>query len=120
MKGARNDPHSPRAELSLTQASRELRGLIAERHETPPDGTRKIVVCGPRSPVDVALGPQYSTTSNLKGADFVMMLEVHYCAKLHAPILFEIQRKGVVYARVYDTRGLDSINGQICISEHRC
>ena len=33
-----------------------------------------------------------------------MMLGVFYCAKLDAPLLFEIVRDGVVYARVYDIR----------------
>jgi hypothetical protein len=34
-----------------------------------------------------------------------MMLGEFYCAKLDAPILFDIVREGVVYARVYDIRG---------------
>ena len=34
-----------------------------------------------------------------------MMLGVFYCAKLDAPVLAEIVRDGVVYARVYDIRG---------------
>jgi hypothetical protein len=28
-----------------------------------------------------------------------------YCANLAAPIMVEIEREGVVYARVYDIRG---------------
>ena len=53
----------------------------------------------------VALGPQFTTTWDPKGADFAMMLGVFYCAKLDAPVLFEIVRDGIVYARVYDIRG---------------
>jgi hypothetical protein len=34
-----------------------------------------------------------------------MMLGEFYCAKLDAPVLFEVVRDGVVYARVYDIRG---------------
>jgi hypothetical protein len=34
-----------------------------------------------------------------------MQLGVFYCAELGAPLLFEIVRDGVVYARVYDLRG---------------
>ena len=34
-----------------------------------------------------------------------MMLGVFYCAKLDAPVLVEIERAGVPYARVYDIRG---------------
>ena len=91
--------------LSLTQASRELRALIAERGEQPPRGTWTVAVCGPHPPVTVALGPQFTTTWNPKGADFAMMLGEFYCAKLDAPVLFEVVRDGVVYARVYDIRG---------------
>jgi hypothetical protein len=91
--------------LSLTQASRQLRALIAERGEQPPRGTWTVAVCGPHPPVTVALGPQFTTTWNPKGADFAMMLGEFYCAKLDAPVLFEIVRAGVVYARVYDIRG---------------
>ena len=91
--------------LSLTQASRGLRALIAERGEQPPRGTWTVAVCGPHPPVTVALGPQFTTTWNPKGADFAMMLGEFYCAKLDAPVLFEVVRDGVVYARVYDIRG---------------
>jgi hypothetical protein len=34
-----------------------------------------------------------------------MMLGEFYCAKLDAPLLVEIEREGVAYARVYDIRG---------------
>ena len=65
----------------------------------------RVAVCGPHPPVAVALGPQFTTTWDPKGADFAMMLGEFYCAKLDAPVLFEIVRDGVVYARVYDIRG---------------
>jgi len=91
--------------LSLTQASRRLLAVMAERRETPPHGTWTVAVCGPHPPVAVALGPQYTTTWNPKGADFAMMLGEFYCAKLDAPVLFDIVRDGVIYARVYDIRG---------------
>ncbi len=91
--------------LSLTQASRQLLALIAARHEQPPRGTWTVAVCGPHPPVTVALGPQFTTTWDPKGADFAMMLGEFYCAKLDAPELFEVVRDGVVFARVYDIRG---------------
>jgi Dolichyl-phosphate-mannose-protein mannosyltransferase len=91
--------------LSLTQASRRLRELVADGNERPSNGTWTVAVCGPHPPVNVALGPLYTTTWDPKGADFAMMLGEFYCAKLDAPILFEIVREGVVYARVYDIRG---------------
>jgi len=34
-----------------------------------------------------------------------MILGEFYCAKLDAPVLFEVVRDGVVFARVYDIRG---------------
>jgi 4-amino-4-deoxy-L-arabinose transferase-like glycosyltransferase len=91
--------------LSLTQASRQLLADIADRHELPPHGQWKIAVCGPHPPVAVALGSQFTTTWNPKGADFAMVVGEFYCAKLDAPVVFDIVREGVVYARLYDLRG---------------
>jgi hypothetical protein len=91
--------------LSLTQASRQLIAWIAERHEKPANRTWTVAVCGPHPPVTVALGPQFTTTWDPKGADFAMTLGEFYCAKLDAPVLFEIVRVGTVFARVYDIRG---------------
>ncbi|MGB6172094.1 MAG: glycosyltransferase family 39 protein [Xanthobacteraceae bacterium] len=91
--------------LSLTQASQRLLDYIAESHQSPANGHWTVAVCGPHPPVSVALGPQFSNTWDPRGADFAMQLGVFYCAKLDAPLLFEIVRDGVVYARVYDIRG---------------
>jgi hypothetical protein len=33
------------------------------------------------------------------------MLGEFYCRELNAPILVEVEREGVVFARVYDIRG---------------
>ena len=73
--------------------------------ENPRDATWTVAVCGPHPAAVVALGPQYSAIWDPKGADFAMMLGEFYCAKLDAPVLFDIVREGVVYARVYDIRG---------------
>jgi hypothetical protein len=91
--------------LSLTQASRRLLTEVVDRHEQPPHGHWTIAVCGPHPPVTVALGPQFITTWNPKGADFAMVVGEFYCAKLDAPVVFDIVREGVVYARLYDLRG---------------
>jgi hypothetical protein len=91
--------------LSLTQASRRLLTEISDRHERPPHGQWKIAVCGPHPPVAVALGPQFTTTWNPKEADFAMVVGEFYCAKLDAPVVFDIVREGVVYARLYDLHG---------------
>jgi hypothetical protein len=91
--------------LSFAQASRQLLATLAERHETPPHDRWTVAVCGPHPTVSVELGRQFSTTWDPKGADFAMQLGVFYCAKLDAPVLFEIVRDGLVYTRVYDIRG---------------
>jgi len=91
--------------LSIRQASQQLRALLAERDEKPRGATWTVAVCGPHPAAVVALGPQYTAIWNPKGADFAMTLGEFYCAKLDAPVLFEIMREGVAYARVYDIRG---------------
>jgi len=91
--------------LSLKQASSRLLGYIASHKETPPKGRWTVAVCGPHPPVSVALGPSFAITWDPKGADFAMLLGEFYCAKLDAPLLFQIVRDGVVYARIYDIRG---------------
>ena len=53
----------------------------------------------------MALGPAFEPTWDPKGADFALMLGEFYCARLDAPLLVEITRAGVVYARAYDLRG---------------
>ena len=96
--------------LSLTQASREFLAYLASHNEKPPNGQWKVAVCGPHPPVSVALGPDFDISWDPKGADFAMELGEFYCRKLDAPLLFQIVRDGVVYARVYDIRGRSITN----------
>ena len=92
--------------LSLKQASQEFLAYLADHNDKPPNnGQWKVAVCGPHPPVSVALGPDFDISWEPKGADFAMTLGEFYCAKLDAPLLFQIVRDGVVYARVYDLRG---------------
>jgi hypothetical protein len=92
--------------LSFKQASQALLARLAERHESKPSDRRwKIAVCGPHRSPQVELGPDFETSWDPSGADFAMMLGEFYCAKLDAPLLVEIEREGVAYARVYDIRG---------------
>jgi hypothetical protein len=93
--------------LSFKEASEELLAKLAERGETqPPPGRRWVIAtCGPHRPAQVGLGPNFETTWDSKGADFALMLGEFYCARLDAPLLAEVAREGVVYARVYDLRG---------------
>jgi Dolichyl-phosphate-mannose-protein mannosyltransferase len=92
--------------LSMTQASRQLRAKLENSGEKPPDGKAwTVAVCGPHPAVVVGLGDGFSAIWDPKGADFAMMLEEFYCADLDAPVVLEIKRDGIVYARVYDIRG---------------
>jgi 4-amino-4-deoxy-L-arabinose transferase-like glycosyltransferase len=92
--------------LSFKQAADALRAKLAAMNLKPPPGRRWIVeICGPQRPAEVALGPEFETTWERQRADFAMMLGTFYCRDLTAPILVEIDREGVDYARVYDIRG---------------
>jgi Dolichyl-phosphate-mannose-protein mannosyltransferase len=92
--------------LAFKQASEDLRERLRESNDAPPSGRHWVVaVCGPHRPAQVALGPQFETTWDSRGADFALMLGEFYCADLPAPILVEIVREDRVYARVYDIRG---------------
>ncbi len=64
-------------------------------------------MCGPHPPAQVALGDAFEPTWETKGADFALMLGTFYCARLNAPLLVEITRDGVSFARAYDLRGRD-------------
>ncbi|MEA2989230.1 MAG: hypothetical protein QOG83_1941 [Alphaproteobacteria bacterium] len=92
--------------LSFKQASRGLAAWLNEKGLTRPADRRwKLAVCGPHRSPQVELGPDFETTWDPQGADFAMMLGEFYCATFDAPILVEVKRAGVVYARVYDIRG---------------
>jgi hypothetical protein len=92
--------------LSFKQASQGLARKLAERHEAKPAERRwKLAVCGPHRSPQVELGPDFETSWDPQGADFALMLGAFYCQTFDAPILVEIEREGVVYARVYDIRG---------------
>ena len=92
--------------LSFKQASRGLAAKLAELKLTRPADRRwKLAVCGPHRSPQVELGPDFETTWNPQCADFAMMLGEFYCATFDAPMLVEVARAGVVYARVYDIRG---------------
>lgn len=92
--------------LAFKQAGEALRAKLDAMHLEAPAGRRWTVeICGPQRPADVALGPKFETTWDRKLADFAMMLGTYYCRDLTAPVLVEINREGVDYARVYDIRG---------------
>jgi 4-amino-4-deoxy-L-arabinose transferase-like glycosyltransferase len=92
--------------LALKQASQGLAAKIAElKLEKPADRRWKLAVCGHHRSPQVELGPDFETTWDPKGADFAMLLGAFYCRQFDAPLLVEVVRDGVVYARVYDIRG---------------
>jgi Dolichyl-phosphate-mannose-protein mannosyltransferase len=93
--------------LAFKQASDGLREQLDERHETPPPGHKwNVAVCGPHRGAQVALGPDFTIGWDSHVADFAMTLGEFYCKGLiSAPIMVEIKRDDVVFARVYDIRG---------------
>jgi hypothetical protein len=92
--------------LALKQASDGLREQLIERQEAPPHGRKwKVAVCGPQRPAQVALGPDFTIGWDSHAADFAMTLGEFYCKGLTAPLMVEIKRDDVVFARVYDIRG---------------
>jgi hypothetical protein len=92
--------------LAFKQASDGLRDELAERQESPPLGRKwKVAVCGPQRPAQVALGPDFTIGWDSHAADFAMTLGEFYCKGLTAPVMVEIKRDDVVFARVYDIRG---------------
>ena len=95
--------------LAFKQAAIELRMRLKNASEHQPAGRKWVVaICGPQSTAEVDLGPQFETTFDQKKADFAMALGTFYCRHLQAPILATIEREGVVYATVYDFRGVQA------------
>ncbi|WP_375414367.1 glycosyltransferase family 39 protein [uncultured Bradyrhizobium sp.] len=101
--------------LAFKQASDGLREELVERQEVAPRGRKwKVAVCGPQRPAQVALGPDFTIGWDSNAADFAMTLGEFYCKGLTAPVMVEIKRDDVVFARVYDIRGR-SISGLLAI-----
>ncbi|MDP1529767.1 MAG: glycosyltransferase family 39 protein [Rhodoferax sp.] len=101
--------------LALKQASDGLREELVERQEFPPRNRKwKVAVCGPQRPAQVALGPDFTIGWDSNAADFAMTLGEFYCKGLTAPVMVEIRRDDVVFARVYDIRG-SSISSLLAI-----
>ena len=97
--------------LAFKQAANELRAQLAATHARTPQGRRWVVaICGPEAAAAQDLGPQFETTFDQKKADFAMALGTFYCRHLSAPLLVDIKRAGVTFARVYDLRGRPTPN----------
>jgi hypothetical protein len=92
--------------LSLKQASQGLlQTLASARANKPAERPWKIAVCGPHRSPQVELGQDFKTSWDPNGADFAMTLGEFYCMQFDAPLIVEVKRGGVTYARVYDIRG---------------
>jgi len=92
--------------LGFRQAAWSMLAKLGEEGAKPPPGRKwKVAVCGPHPPAKFALGDDFEPTWDPKGADFALMLGEFYCARLNAPLLAEVTREGIVFARAYDLRG---------------
>jgi hypothetical protein len=92
--------------LAFKQAANALHAHLAAIGKRQPDGKPWIVVvCGPDAAAQVELGPEFKTSWGAKNADFAMSLGAFYCRSLDAPIVAEVKRDGVTFARVYDLQG---------------
>jgi hypothetical protein len=92
--------------LAFKQAAEALREWLAANNLQAPNGRHWVVaICGPQAAAKVELGPQFETTFDQKQADFALALGTFYCRHLQAPIIADIVRDGVSYARAYDLRG---------------
>jgi hypothetical protein len=94
--------------LSFKQATDALRDKLAAL-PAPPGRRWHVATCGPHPPAKVGL-PGLQVDWTPKGADFALMLGEYYCRKLDAPVLVDIVRDGISFARVYDIRGRDVDN----------
>jgi hypothetical protein len=92
--------------LAFKQAAWSMVAKLGEEGAKPPPGRKwKVAVCGPHPPAKFALGDDFEPTWDPRGADFALMLGEFYCARLDAPLLAEVKREGVIFARAYDLRG---------------
>lgn len=92
--------------LAFKQAAAQLDEYVDEHRRSLPQGRKfRVAVCGPHRAAAVELGPRFETTYETHNADFALMLGEFYCADVQAPVIGKVERDGVVYARVYDTRG---------------
>jgi len=91
--------------LGFKEASETLLEKIEEQKLVKPANRKwKVAVCGPAAIVGWELGKDFEATNDPKGADFAVSMGTFYCAELFAPIMNEVRREGVVFARVYDVR----------------
>ena len=94
--------------LGFKEASETLLVKIEElKLKKPINRKWRVAVCGPAAVVGLELGEDFVATNEAKGADFAVSLGTFYCAELFAPLITEVSRDHVVFARVYDLRKLN-------------
>ena len=104
--------------LGFKEASETLLEKIKERKlEKPANRKWKVAVCGPPAVVALELGDDFEATNDAKGADFAVSLGTFYCAELFAPIINEVRRDSVVFARVYDIRRVSFTSTYVPVPE---
>ena len=103
--GQRQSLHARLLGPLLKQAAQELG---AARCGAQPTGGAGASPSRPLRPAQVELGPEFLTTGDTRGADGAFTMGEFYCAELAAPVMVEIAREGVVYARVGGLRGRTS------------
>ncbi|MBB6306353.1 glycosyltransferase family 39 protein [Xanthobacter tagetidis] len=92
--------------LAFKQAAEALDQYVETHRGQLPQGRKlKVAVCGPLLAAKAEFGPQYELTYDSKTADLALVQGEFHCADVKAPVLVEVAREGVVYARVYDVRG---------------
>lgn len=92
--------------LAFKQAAEALDEYVETHRALLPQGRKlKVAVCGPLLAAKAEFGPQYELTYDSKTADLALVQGEFHCADVKAPVLVEVAREGVVYARVYDVRG---------------
>lgn len=106
--------------LGFKEASETLLEKIKDQKLVKPANRKwKVAVCGPPAVVALELGDDFEATNEAKGADFAVSLGTFYCAELFAPIMYEVRRDTVVFARVYDVRRLSFSTTYISTPEDR-
>lgn len=106
--------------LGFKEASETLLAKIQEQKLVKPANRKwRVAVCGPAAVVALELGDDFEATNDAKDADFAVSLGTFYCAELFAPIINEVRRDSVVFARVYDIRRLSFTTTYIPAPEDR-
>ncbi|MEP9348535.1 glycosyltransferase family 39 protein [Xanthobacter sp. KR7-225] len=92
--------------LAFKQAAEELDKYVETHRALLPQGRKlRVAVCGPLLAAKAEFGPQFELTYDSKNADLALVQGEFHCADVKAPVIVEVAREGVVYARVYDVRG---------------